>query len=270
MLKLEELLPLDKLESVAARSSEYQVAQPFPHVVLDNFLDEMTVQRLIDDFPKPTDGKWLIYKAKTEFDKLQSNSELSIPVSIRSMIYALNSSSFVRFLETLTGIGGLIPDPHLYGGGLHQTLPGGKLKMHIDYNYHERWKLDRRLNLILYLNEGWKEEWGGALELWDAKMTTCIKKIYPISNRVVVFSTSEISWHGHPDSLQCPPDRTRKSIALYYYTNGRPEAEKGQTHNTLFRERPGEAFGRTLKDLARDFVPPILVKSMRSITGARK
>ncbi len=107
---------------------------------------------------------------------------------------------------------------------------GGKLGIHADFNKQPTNGLDRRVNVLLYLNESWKEEWGGHLELWDSK--ECVTKINPIMNRMVVFNTSSTSFHGHPHPLTCPDDVFRKSLALYYYTEGRPE--KTQSHGTLF------------------------------------
>lgn len=268
MPSLEEQLPLDKMEAYAGRADEYANAKPFPHIAIDNFFRLEVLRPLVASFPGPSDPNWLKYKAPAEKDKLQSTSELTMPAAVRDIIGAFNSSTFVKFLEQLTGIDGIIPDPHLYGGGMHQTLTGGHLKMHVDYNLHLQWKLDRRLNVILYLNDDWQEQWGGALELWDSsddnKMTACAQKFYPVANRMVIFSTTERSWHGHPDALACPPGVTRKSIALYYYTNGRPKEELPQFHNTIFVERPGEAFSYVgFKDFILDITPPILAKAAR-------
>lgn len=268
MSSLEQHLPLDTMEAYAGRAEEYGNAKPFPHIAIDNFFRPEVLLRLIDEFPGPTAANWLKYKAPTEKDKLQSTSELTMPPAVRDIIGAFNSSTFVKFLERLTGIDGIIPDPHLHGGGMHQTMTGGHLKMHVDYNLHRQWRLDRRLNVILYLNDGWQEQWGGALELWDSddnnNMTACAQKFYPVANRLVIFSTTERSWHGHPDALACPADRTRKSIALYYYTNGRPKEELPEFHNTIFVERPGEVFRYVgFKDLIHDLTPPILAKAAR-------
>ena len=158
----------------------------------------------------------------------------------RLLLYQLNGSVFLQFLEQLTGIDGLIPDPYFGGGGLHQIERGGYLKVHADFNWHPKLRLDRRLNLLLYLNKDWKEAYGGHLELWSRNMTRCVQRILPIFNRCVIFSTTDTSYHGHPDPLRCPPSITRKSLALYYYTNGRPEQEQSAPHDTLFQERPGE------------------------------
>ncbi len=169
---------------------------------------------------------------------------LSIPWPVSCSISSTRQPS-VNFLEKLTGISGLIPDPHYLGGGLHQIERGGFLKIHADFNRHSRLKLDRRINVLLYLNRPWEDTWGGHLELWDSTMTICADKIAPLFNRLVVFTTTDSSFHGHPDPLDCPPDVVRRSLALYYYTNGRPEREQSKVHSTLHQARPGEDFGTT-------------------------
>ncbi|MBU2887588.1 2OG-Fe(II) oxygenase [Gilvimarinus agarilyticus] len=125
------------------------------------------------------------------------------------------------------------------GGGFHSTLPGGKLDLHADFNIHLRNGLDRRINLILFLNKDWCESYGGHLELWDENLAAQPKRVLPVFNRAVIFGTTDFTYHGQPIELNCPEDRFRKSLALYYYSNGRPEAEKsGEKHLTLFKERP--------------------------------
>ncbi|TYO60757.1 2OG-Fe(II) oxygenase, partial [Bradyrhizobium hipponense] len=162
------------------------------------------------------------------------------------------------FLERLTGIEGLIPDPYLLGGGLHMIPRGGRLAIHADFNIHKKLRLDRRLNLLLYLNYDWKEEWGGALELWDKDVKTKERAYLPIANRMVVFSTTDTAYHGHPDPLRSPKGKYRRSIALYYYTNGRPEDERSADHSTIFRMRPNEVRKRMALDMVKPFVPPIV------------
>src|SRR5215210_1660828 len=133
-------------------------------------------------------------------------------------------------------IEGLIPDPYFGGAGPHQILPGGFLKVHVDFNRHPLLQLDRRLNLLVYLKEDWEEAYGGHLELWDREMTRCERKILPVFNRTVVFSTTDFSFHGHPVPLSCPEGRSRKSVSFYYYTNGRPAEERSEPHDTIFRK----------------------------------
>ncbi|MCT7949703.1 2OG-Fe(II) oxygenase [Ancylothrix sp. C2] len=245
---------------------EYAAAQPFPHIVIDNFLPEWVLEGILEEFPKPKSIDWQKFENSAE-KKLASKGEMQMGDKTRLLLYQLNSSTFINFLEKLTGIDGLVPDPHFVGGGLHQIERGGFLKMHVDFNKHGQLKLDRRLNLLIYLNKNWQEEYGGYLELWDSEMTRCEKKILPIFNRCVVFSTTDFSYHGHPEPLTCPEGQTRKSLALYYYSNGRPAheiAEEG--HSTVFKARPTDNFkeeetstGEKMKTFVKKLVPPIFI-----------
>jgi len=172
-------------------------------------------------------------------------------------VETLNAPIFLRFLERLVGIDGLIPDPYLSGGGLHMTPRGGRLGIHADFNFHKKLKLDRRLNLLLYLNHNWPPEWGGEFELWDKDVKTKVKSYFPIANRLVVFSTTDISFHGHPDPLNCPRGQYRKSIALYYYSNGRPAEERSEFHSTVFKARPDDRFS-AIRGVVRQLIPPVV------------
>ena len=128
---------------------------------------------------------------------------------------------------------------------MHEIRRGGFLKIHSDFNVHPQLRLNRRLNLLLYLNKNWKIDWGGQLELWDQEMKSCRAKVQPNFNKMIIFKTTDYSYHGHPEPLNCPENISRKSIALYYYTNGRPKEEinpkngdSGQS--TLFQKRQDE------------------------------
>ena len=256
-------LDYDYLNDLAEKNCQsYAQAQPFPHIVMDNFLPEGVLDQILEEFPKPGEINWKKFDAAAE-KKLASTSVLQMGEATRFLLYQLNSSMFVRFLEKLTGISGIIPDPHFQGGGLHQIEKGGFLKMHVDFNKHKDLGLDRRLNLLIYLNKDWQEDYGGHFELWDRDMTHCVKKVLPIFNRCVVFSTSDFSYHGHPDPLTCPEGRTRKSLALYYYSNGRPAEEVSNAHSTVFLARPGDNLNSKsssvpLKTLVKKFIPPIV------------
>jgi Rps23 Pro-64 3,4-dihydroxylase Tpa1-like proline 4-hydroxylase len=234
-----------RVEEDAAR---YAAAAPFPHIVIDDFLEAGALQRAMADFPPPeaiegwrradiTDAQGRVAQQL----KLGSSDELRFGDTLRPLVHELNSGPFLRYLERLTSIEGLLPDAHLTGGGLHQSLPGAVLRVHADFNKLPGFGLDRRLNLLLYLNPRWQPEWGGDLELWDRDMRECVQRIAPVANRCVVFSTTRESYHGVPDPLRCPEGVTRRSLALYYYSNGRPETEAVPRHYTLWQARPGEA-----------------------------
>ena len=150
---------------------------------------------------------------------------------------------------------------------MHQIVRGGKLAIHADFNTHRRYGLDRRLNLLLYLNKNWREEYGGHLELWDRNMSGCQAKVLPVFNRVMIFSTTDYTYHGHPDPLNCPDGMTRKSLALYYFTNGRPNSEISTEHSTVFRARNERdlmpSWNQRIRKLANDLVPPVLMRQLR-------
>jgi len=224
--------------------SRYISAAPFPHIVLDNFLPEAVARRVAAQFPSPSFAGFHKNDNLHQVNKqsrLQDSYFDGVSPDIRLVLNEFCGMVFLDFLQALTGITGLIADPHFFGGALHQILPGGKLDIHSDFSRDERRLLDRRLNVLLYLNDDWHDEYGGHLELWDAEMTHCVVKTAPVLNRCVIFSTTDHSFHGHPDPLKCPVGRSRNSIALYYYTNGRDDGSGGGgMYKTNWRKRPQE------------------------------
>ena len=165
-----------------------------------------------------------------------------MPPVIREAMWQFNSSLFLFFLTHLTGYRGLTGDPWLYGGGIHQILPGGLLKIHTDFNIHEFTGLLRRINVLVYLNKDWDPSLGGDLELWSPDMSRCVRRVTPNAGTCVIFNTSAASYHGHPDPLRCPEGRTRKSMAFYYYTIDPEHDQRGKRTNTVWKKRPGETF----------------------------
>ena len=253
-----EVLPYERMQAVVRdKASVYQSAEPFPHIILDDFFDEWILDAILAEFPNPSDKIWERHNFPQEI-KLQSKHERFIPPFTRQFLQSLNSFSFLTFLERLTGIEKLIGDPQFEGGGMHQISPGGKLGIHVDFNKHSYYALHRRLNLLVYLNKNWKTEYGGDLELWDSNMSHPIAKIAPLFNRIVIFSTIPYSYHGHPEPLKCPSGMTRKSLALYYYSVSDTAHSNDIRHSTVFQRRPGERLTLGTKQLARELTPPIL------------
>ena len=268
-LTLETFLPLSRMKALAASArATYLEAKPFPHVVFDDFFDPRLLELVLEEFPKPGEIRWQSFDNAQEI-KLASSREASFGPATRLLMYHLNSMTFLEFLSSVTGIDNLIPDPGFEGGGLHQIVRGGKLGVHADFNKHRDFGLDRRLNLLLYLNKDWREEYDGQLQLWNRDMSRCEAKVLPIFNRVMVFGTTDFTYHGHPDPLQCPDGMTRKSLALYYFSNGRPAEEITGEHSTLFLPRDEKdlrpTLGQRTRDVARDLLPPILARQLRRI-----
>jgi 2OG-Fe(II) oxygenase superfamily len=253
---------LRKLREVPPELTEqYAAGRPFPHLTMDDFLPVDVAQRVLDCFPSPIDLTWQKYNNANEV-KLAFRQVENLPGLLRELLFFLNAQPMLNFVERLTGIPGLIADMNYVGGGLHQIPRGGKLAIHLDFNKLQPWNLDRRLNLILYMNQDWKEEYGGHFELWDEAGQECVKKVLPVFNRCLIFNTDDHSYHGHPHPLTCPEGRTRKSVAIYYYTVGRPAAESQRAHNTVWLgqgEAPINGAARAkARGVARYLTPPIL------------
>jgi len=248
---MERLVDLPEPSTIALR---YRNADPFPHAVIDAFLEPKVVGAVVAEFPKPLD-------MEVQFDnRLELKSASADPQrwgpTVRSVLEQLNSDETLGWLADVTGIPNLISDPTFLGGGLHQISVGGRLGVHADFNRHPQLGLDRRLNLLVYLNEGWDAAWGGDLELWDASVTSSVRTIAPLAGRAVLFDTQG-SFHGHPEPLRCPAGVTRKSLALYYYTE--PKDPSQAFIDTSFRYRPGTDDRPPRATLLRDQ----LVRSMQ-------
>jgi hypothetical protein len=251
----------------------YTSNTPWPHIVLDDFtapdvLDRVREEAVAVDKARRY-AKFL--DRKTDHNKFAFTPDVVGPETSR-LVNFLNSGAFVSYLEKLTGISGLLTDPSYFGGGLHKIQTGGYLEIHADFNHLKRYNLERRLNLLLYLNKDWANSYNGNLELWDRPSMSLVTTVAPLFNRCVIFSTTEESLHGHPAPLATPAGIDRMSIALYYYTNTWNPV--GKVHSTLYyisrnnkvRLRPD----RMIRTFLQDLIPPILRKSVRAIKRLAK
>lgn len=248
---------------------KYRHAQPFPHAVFEEFLDSAILSRVLEDFPSSENKDY--FDRDQERYKYQFRPQDISSGVIRNLFAELNSEAFIAFLEELTGIEGLVPDPYFEGGGLHETKRGGHLGIHADFNIHAHLNLERRLNLLIYLNEDWDPEFGGNLELWDSQMTKCAVRVQPSFGRAVIFNTTLDSFHGHPDPLQCPANRSRRSIATYYYSAPEGGVASLPQRTTNFQRRPGAKDKRDWQvrryHFVNDWVPPKLQRIAHRILG---
>tara|TARA_A100000164_G_C21925961_1_gene783090 strand:+ start:984 stop:1832 length:849 start_codon:yes stop_codon:yes gene_type:complete len=245
-VKLEKFISKNFLnleEFSDSKKKQYLLSEPFPSIILDNFFNEDSLKEVLEEFPNLESLKNSNkYINKNEIKFANNNFDV-FPKSIKNFISFLNSEVFINFIQNITSIKEpLKSDTDLNGGGLHEIKKGGVLKIHTDFNRHPSLDLDRRVNVLIYLNKEWKDQYGGHLELWDKEMKECKKKILPIFNRMVIFSTNDFSNHGHPNPVTCPIDSSRKSIALYYFSKGRPLEELNKDHlknKTYFKNRYG-------------------------------
>ena len=231
------VLDIDRLErEVEHLREEYQSADPYPHIVIDQFLESEAAKAAIAEFPPLDPERWNNYLHINE-RKFNNTDSVTWGPTLQRILEELNSPRFVQFIGTLLGVDNLIADPSLEGGGLHQSTRGGFLNMHADFTvhpHHRNWQ--RRANLILYLNEDWEPEYGGDLELWSTDMKRCVEKVSPIANRVLIFTTDATSFHGHPEPMRCPEGTARRSLALYYFSIETDPFVR----STEYRPRPGD------------------------------
>lgn len=228
---------------LAALARRYRENQPCPHILLENFLNAEVALAIANQFPPSGGDIWTHYKHVNE-NKLGMPKRGLFPPLLGAVTDELNSLEFAAWISELTCIPNLIVDPTLEGGGLHQSGPGGYLNVHTDFSKHHvhaNWR--RRVNLILYLNPGWEKTWGGAIEFWEksteGKMTRCVAKYPPLLNHALIFTTNERSLHGFPDPLTCPEGQSRKSLALYYYTEEGDKQSTGQSTDYFARPQDG-------------------------------
>jgi hypothetical protein len=196
---------------------------PFYHHILDNFLDIEKAKIISKEFPDYHSPVWFEYNNPLEV-KRTCNNWYYFGIETYRLFSYLNSPIYIEYLKKITGIKNLYPDIGLHGGGLHMMGTGGKLNIHLDYSLHPKLKLQRKLNLILYLTEDWDSKWGGNLELWSHNSQTKKpnKKIVTVDNifnRAVLFDTTQNSWHGFPEPITCPENTYRRSLAVYYLTD---------------------------------------------------
>ena len=220
---------------------EWRDARPFPFIKIDNFLEPSLIESIAQSFPDfgraLEEGR--TFKTVNERKKIQITDSKRFPEPIAELNAALASPNFLADLSYISGIPNLVADDQLTGGGMHLTGPGGRLDVHVDFNFMEERSLHRRMNLLLYLNPSWKPEWGGEIQLWDKDVRHCAQAFSPMLNRCVIFETSEISYHGvTPVSSEAP--FPRHSFATYYYTREAPPNWSGNIHSTIFKARPEE------------------------------
>ncbi len=241
--------PLDR-ESLR---QQFRTATPFPNVCIDNFLDPAFADDIALSFPSFSEAQGVgkTFTAVNEKGKVQVRDVSKFPPAVKRLNDMLAEPAFLETLSYAAEIPELLADDQLIGGGIHETTRAGHLDVHVDFNYLKDRQWHRRLNIIIFFNRTWQDEWGGRLELWDKDVKQCVHSFQPIFNRCVIFATSDISYHG-VTAVTCPPGESRKSFAAYYYTREAPPGYNGVNHSTLFRARPGEQVkGRLLMPAER-------------------
>lgn len=219
-----------------------QVSSPWKHWTIRDIIPDSTISEINEAWPELKDHRWSTKKKKFSFKSHISDIN-DIPEPAASVLYWFNSQPFLEYLSKLTKIPSLLADPTLDGGGLHSIQRGGYLKTHVDFNRLPSTGWYRRLNLLVYLNQGWQTDWGGALSLYAKKEESDdwhrspVVSYPPLAGLSVLFETNAYSFHGHPQPLSCPEGVTRRSLAIYYYTKEPPPKDgmnREKAHNTIY------------------------------------
>lgn len=231
--------------------TEFGRQGPFDHCIIDEFFKEDVARELEVEFPGFDSDEWHKYNNPIEIKKLCNNWNV-FPALTYQVFNYLNSTDFLHILaRLLPSDKKLYSDIGLNGGGWHIHKKGGKLNTHLDYSLHPKLGLQRKLNLIIYLNASWERNWGGNLGLWSNESSErpgeLIKEIEPKFNRAVLFDTTQNSWHGLPDPIRCPDNEYRKSMAVYYLCE--PPIQVDKRSKALFSPTKDQTNDQSVLDL---------------------
>jgi dTDP-glucose 4,6-dehydratase len=237
-------------ESLKKLNDKFANAEPFEHIIIDNFLNKEYAEEIFNTFPTDiTSGNWHKYNNPIEY-KFTNDKINSMPLCIKKLFHLLSCEQIIQKIGALSDISNLEYDPYLHGAGLHIQPKDGKLEMHLDYEKHPHIEKQRRLNIILYMSKGWKNEWNGETQLWDKNLTNCVVKSPVEFNTAIIFKTNEMSWHGVPEPIACPENVLRKTLAYYYVSPVESGPDKNKIGNdgtgyrtkATFKKRPDDPY----------------------------
>ena len=246
----------DWVNNIDQLKRSYVNSKPFSHIKISNFLNNDYAEEIFKKYPNDFEN-WHKYYNPLEV-KYANDSINSFDKPIKDLFYFLSSKEIVNIFSEITNIKDLTFDPYLHGAGLHSHPRNGRLNMHLDYEKHPKLEnMERRLNIILFLNKDWKEEWNGDNQLWDKDMKKCVVRSYPEFNRAIIFQTNDISWHGVPDKIMCPDNVFRKSLAYYYISPLVSESDESKFGNdgsgfrtkATFTKRPDDEYSDKMDKL---------------------
>jgi len=246
-------------ERMAALRERLQAAAPFPHLVLEGLFNPALLTLTLEEFEM---CEWTEMRSGYESTRRMALGSRMGPAS-QLYFDIVNSGWYTRWVGAITGVPYLLTDPLLFGGGLHETRPGSSFEVHRDFDRHRHVGLRNAMVMITYLNKGWQPEWGSALELWDTRRQQCVKRVQPEFGHTLFMPHNTVSYHGHPDPLNTPDGRPRRSLTAYYYTNADAGALREDQVSSLFLRM--SRYDRA-KRVARMIAPPLLWSAARRFT----
>jgi Rps23 Pro-64 3,4-dihydroxylase Tpa1-like proline 4-hydroxylase len=247
-LTSEAVAPMSEEDTWRARGRQlraaYCSAQPWPHIVIHDIFSPVAIEAAEAE-ELPTALALVPHRSHLE---VKGESPSVAGPSAALLLDAMCTPAFVAFVEEITGVKELVADPSHVWSGLNASGPGSFQSMHRDFAHHPVTGQWHRVNVLLYLNSSWPEEYGGDLELWPPDMTACGARIRPIAGTMVVFETNYGTLHGVPDPIRCPPERSRLSLTSYYYSDG---PQPGKAGEPIFRRprRPQDPWRMGIAEL---------------------
>jgi hypothetical protein len=243
----------------------YRQALPFPHLVIEELFSAESLQAIAQEFNDSSSPEWREFRGALQ-NKRGTAPGANMPHTAQDYFNFLYSGPFLRFLSRITGINNLIPDPDLYGGGMHEVAVGGRFEVHVDFAKHPRTGLMNRLAVITYLNEEWSPEDGGALELWELTPPRCCATVLPTFGRTVIIEQSERSAHGHPAPVR--DGCRRRSVIAYFYTAGMDGEAGSDVLATTYVRHEGYSRLQRAELYFRRITPRFVVKRLKTISKA--
>jgi hypothetical protein len=255
----EDLLLEEGLWNLAKR---FINAKPYPHLVMDGLFDPEWLDLIVAEFADIRRHDWNTSENPLEH-RSGSRPDVRLPPATQAYFDLVYSGPFMRYLTQITGVANILPDPELWGGGMHEVPKGGHFEVHVDFQKHPRNKLDNRFAMITYLNKNWPAKQGGALELWEPDMSRCAVSVLPEFGRTLLFRQSLRTPHGVVQPVSGPDGTVRRSVISYYYTNGVEGDDRGDSLTTAFVRRATSTFRDDAKWFLKRCVPPILLDAVR-------
>ena len=245
-------------------AASFNAASPFSHIVMDDFYPTEVLQAVEKEFEATGSAGWRDYNGTLQ-RKRGTAPNARLPPAAQAYFDMLYSGPSIRFLTQLTGIEDLIPDPALFGGGMHEVAAGGKFEVHVDFRTHPRTRLTNRLAVITYLNRDWTPEDGGSLELWELDPPRKGASILPVFGRTIIMEQSTRAAHGLPKPVR--EGRARRSIIAYFYTNGLNVARPDDTLKTTYVVHSGYSLRQRAEFYTRRFMPPMVIDAIKAVDG---
>lgn len=255
-------------DDTAALRASWDGAKPFKHIILDDTFDNSLLDRVCQEIPRIDDETW-VRENDERIKQFNHRSPVTLSEAASELVTLLHSAAFLYFLSEMTGIWELLPDPYLQGASYHVVPRGGFFDVHVDRNVAYSTGLTRRLALMLYLNKGWKTEYGGQFELWNETGTQRVKSVEPVFNRCLIFEVTDTSYHGLPVPVACPPGQTRNSFAVYYHTVAKPGNGATKEHTSVYAPASYRQKSFSVRNLARDLTPPLLFRTAKKLLHSK-